>query len=239
MNTQILAEMAGLANLTPSVEVCGLVVMVMDGTLKVIPCTNVAVDPTNEFEIEQSEFIHHSRGSNVCFIYHSHPSGGGISEADVENAEESALIQWVYDVPASRWHEYIPTSYEAPPLTGRVFSWGWRDCYALIRDFARTEFKTYVRDYPRDEDTDPTDIGKIVMENVDREGFEILPASTPPQVNDVLVLNTFGAPQHFAVFKGNSMMLHHPLGCLSRLDQYTTAWQRRLERVCRFKGVPV
>lgn len=235
MNTAIRSQIEGLAKASPSLETGGLVILQHDHTLALIPCPNVAADQVNEYEVDQDLLIStHARG-HLLYTYHTHPAGGTHSPADLEWAEELAVPQWVYDIPGARWYEHIPSSYAPPPLSGRQFIWGERDCYTLLRDAARAKWGIHMRDYPRDESTNMVELGALIMGHIEEEGFTRMPSRCQFRKDDILIFRTNGLPQHFGIFEGNSRVLHHPFKGLSRLDMLSSAWQTRLECVCRYK----
>lgn len=227
--------MTALALASSTIEVCGFAILKYDGSSYLYPCTNIASDPTQEYEIDTSDFINASKTGRIVGIYHSHPKGpSSFSETDIEYANELGLPQWMYSGKTETWHEYIPPTYFSPPFEGRQWAWGIQDCHVLLRDYYRQSFQIYLSDYDRDETSDWVNLGKVVLQNIEREGFTRLPPGAVLQKNDILIFNTNGAPIHFCVFIGNSTVLHHPLGALSRKDQYNSAWQRRLHTIARY-----
>lgn len=220
-----------------TVEVCGLAVQRGDGSVVLQQCGNVSASPFDSFEIGTEDHIKAARTGRTLWAYHSHPRGpGAFSEADLESAEETGLIQWMRDGTTGRWHEHIPATHPCAPLEGRPFVWGEADCYSLIRDYYRTHHRIALTDYPRDEDSPWATLGAMVMDGIAREGFTQLPAGALLRKHDILIFRTNGSPQHFAIFTGNSTVLHHPMGALSRKDQFNAAWQRRLHCVARYSG---
>ena len=238
MHSRLKREATQLAAASPLQEICGFALYHGDGSVALQPCVNVASDPTTEFEISSEDTIKAARSGRILWVYHSHPKGPSqFSPADIEYSEESTLPQWMYDLATDSWHEYIPTTHFVA-LEGRPFIWGEQDCYSLLRDYYRQhpQIQIHINDYDRDETSPWPDLGRLVLQQIDREGFVALPPNTPLKKHDILILLTHGSPQHFAIFQGNSTILHHRLGMLSRQDQYTTEWQKKLHCVARYRN---
>jgi cell wall-associated NlpC family hydrolase len=220
-----------------SEEGCGLFVVDSFAMAHFIPCDNTCQNPTIDFTISPDKIAYIQASYKIIGICHSHiiPTSVGFSDTDKKYAEKYSLPLYLYHVLNDTWEEFIPSSY-APPFCGRMFYWGFSDCYSLLRDYYRQCFGIMMKDYPRDETSSWPELGRMVLQHIEDEGFDQLTPNTPLRAHDVLIFRTNGSPQHFAIFKGNSMVLHHPLGALSRLDQYNTAWQRRLHCVARYRG---
>lgn len=241
MNTSLRLQIEALANRTPTVEVCGFIVLALDG-LHLIPCPNVSATPEGDYEINAPDHLRAQSVGRILCVYHSHPRPGGFSEADRAYAEESLLPQRLFNVAEQRWYpEYLPSNLPSVPLLGRPWAWGEQDCLSLVRDCYRLERGITIGDYDRDETT--KDVGHMVVTHFAREGFRQLSSGETLKEYDVLVLRTFGSPQHMAIFRGDSKMLHHPIEGLSVVDLYSAPWQRRLAFAARHgaldTGAPV
>jgi len=111
------------------------------------------------------------------------------------------------------WHDSI----QAVNLKERMYRWGEfgsdgkGDCYALIRDWFRTNKAVELPSYPRD--------------FYDKEGLyytlgfagaaEVVPLSDL-QVGDIPVLRIGKQGEHAGVYTGNGLWLHHPINGVSR-----------------------
>lgn len=216
----------------PAQEACGLIVVTPMLVPQFIPCLNVADNPRETFAISRDDYLNAARGNKVIGVCHSHIDSPTFSEADVNAANEYCLPLYMYHLPTDAWKEFVPTTHHVP-FEGRDFVWGISDCYSLFRDFHRAR-GIYVGDYDRDETS--TNLGALVVANFAREGFVQRPGVTQFQINDTLVFRTNGSPQHMAMFIGNSKVLHHPRGALSRVDTLNTAWRSRLHGSFYYRG---
>lgn len=221
-----------LALHNPNEEVCGILHHTFDKA-SIFPCENIAQDKTTDFEIDPQKYLECCQLGKPYGIYHSHPKGkAAFSEHDIESANEVLLPYHLYSIEDDKFLEYIPKGYELP-VEGLNFVWGAFDCYELLRIYFRQNFNIYMNDYDRDETFESTD-SNIIMENFEKEGFHNANSTTLLKKYDVLVFHSKRAyPQHFGIFLGNSRMLHHPLGGLSRIETITSNWQKRLQFVFR------
>lgn len=236
MHTRIKAEIIALARLTPTVEICGFIGVNQSGPF-VFPCRNVAPNPAEEFAIDSQDHIRALSAGELLGIYHSHPSAASFSPEDLEYADEMALPQYLYSIPDNKWHEYLPPTFQ-PPLEGLHFTIGFRDCYSLVRDYYRQHFSCYLSDYDRDESFSHEDQG-IIMDSFDREGFKIVRLDVI-QVHDILLFKSNKVlPQHFGVYLGKNLFLHHPRGSLSGSELLNDRWLSRLICAFRLKTLPV
>lgn len=216
-------------------EICGFFYRDHEGQARLHECRNVAAEPATEFEIANDDYIAALNLGTILGIYHSHPARGqgptSFSEADLECAEEQALPFYLYDAEGREWHEFLPSTYKVD-LIARPFCLGFDDCYSLVRNHFRQRHRLYLSDYDRDESFLHEEQG-VIMASFRREGF-VLGSLETLQPEDILMFRTDKAlPQHFAVFKGQQMMLHHPQNALSREEQLSGRWLSRLDCVFR------
>jgi len=219
MHTQIKKDIIKLAEENPNEEICGLLYHTLH-ELKYYPCSNVAINKIEEFEISHEDYLNCLKLGTLCGIYHSHPNDSIFSQSDLDLAEEMALPIYVYGVGDKNWKEYIPKSYTLP-LEGQVYIWGQQDCLSIIRTYFRQKYDIYINDYDRDSSY-VYDHDDIITKNFENENFERIEGISSIRKDDVLVFSsTLARPQHFMIFLGNSKGLHHPLGRLSRIETIT------------------
>ncbi len=234
MHTAIKTEIIAIAHANPTEEICGFIYRDWVNQVKILQCANIAEDKTREFKISMDDSIRVKGLGHEIGVFHSHPkTESGFSPSDIEHAGYIALPFYMYDTQSGSWHEYLPPTYKIP-LTGIPYALGFSDCYGIIRDYFRQTYGFHLNDYDRDEHYLHEDNGTILA-SYEKEGFISVPISAI-QTDDILMFKTDRAlPQHFAVYRGANMMLHHPQGGLSREENLTGNWLKRLVAVFRHK----
>jgi len=119
-------------------ESCGYIV---DG--RYLPCDNIAADPTKDFEIHHSVWMHLvEAGATIQAVVHSHPDGNFYPSENDMIHQIGSDVPWIIiqlndthigEVVA--WGDSLPMA----PLIGRPFIWGVFDCYSVVRDYYRSE----------------------------------------------------------------------------------------------------
>lgn len=236
MHLKIKQQIADLAKQNPTQEICGLIYLTFNDIF-IYPCENVTVeDPANNFEISSDDFIKCVQLGKICGIYHSHTTGtAAFSEEDLATADESCFPIYVYAVEDDTWSKYIPKSYVLP-LEGRNFCWGENDCFSSIEIYYRQVLGIYIKDFDRDEtwQQNPSD---FVRSQVYENEFEIVSDLGVIKLHDILVFsNQYGIAKHFAVFIGNSRVLHHYSNRLSTIDFLSSLSNNRLTYIIRHKS---
>ena len=93
ISSDLLTRLRVLADATPKVEVCGLLLGEGNSVGEIAPATNVATTPANRFEIDPAVLISAHRaardgGPAVIGCYHSHPAAAARPSA--EDARQAA-----------------------------------------------------------------------------------------------------------------------------------------------------
>lgn len=233
-------------------ECCGLIV---GG--QYYPCTNIAPDPANQFEIDPAEFVALSELGEVGAIVHSHPNGNA-EPSEVDRVQMGLHgVDWVicgYGIHADG-AEYCdikrhkPTAYQSP-LLGRGYYHGTQDCYSLVRDYYGRELGLELPDFARlDEWWENADNEPLYEQNFEKAGF--VAVNGTPQKHDVILCRV-GRTHHInhaLVFVGNgklqsentpdcvgdNLVLHHPHGRLSVREIYGDSWHKRTALIVRHK----
>jgi cell wall-associated NlpC family hydrolase len=111
-------------------------------------------------------------------------------------------------------------------LEGRTFRWGWSDCWNLVRDFYGADMP----DFPRTKE----DSARLYLEHYPRLGWHIVPRERL-QFGDAILMaiQSHGEPNHAAVYVGDSQILHHLAGRLSRRENYDGGFQAATRLVLR------
>ena len=79
-------------------ECCGLVV---EGVYR--KCRNIAVDPCKSFVIHPQDYLDAARTGHIEAVVHSHPEGGGPSDADMNGAKYTEIPWHIFSVPENSW----------------------------------------------------------------------------------------------------------------------------------------
>jgi cell wall-associated NlpC family hydrolase len=125
-------------------------------------------------------------------------------------------------------------------LVGRPFVWGVTDCFTLFRDFYFDNFGIVIRDYarPNDWSSDKLDLMRLCYQ---REGFDMMTDWKPKDLRpgDVLCV-TIGEsnPNHFAIYAGDNMIVHHLYGRISSADIFRDFWRNMTGYVLRHPDAP-
>lgn len=222
-------------------ESCGLVVMV-GRSEKYWPCQNVAGDD-DHFVISPADYAAAEDAGMVVGVVHSHPDETDApSKADRIMCDESGQPWYIVAVSAEGAAETIrkiePTGMQ-PPLIGRDFLFGVRDCYTLIRDFYQRVMHIELPDFER---TDGFwERGEdLYMDNFTKAGFYRLQDSEPLQFGDVLLIQMRSdLANHGGVYIGavteldgkrlvpplQNAFIHHRYGCKSQREVYGGQWR--------------
>lgn len=117
-------------------ECCGLIASGI-----YFPAQNVATNPEQDFVIPAGLQVGlHAAGHKIEAVVHSHPNGPLYpSEADMKGQLEMG-VPWALvttDGEAVTRPEIWGDAVAIPPLIGRTFMHGIRDCYSLVRDVYR------------------------------------------------------------------------------------------------------
>lgn len=193
---------------------------------------NTAVNPINDFDISFDDKVALLASPPLALI-HSHPNGSQ-EPSDRDTASQLATgwtwgISMVHGNPHTGqifsvgfpefWGDDVPI----PPLLGRQYLWGVRDCWTLCRDYYRLQGKT-LKNVPRSRNPAHYPSGhpqsapfKFYPPMV---GFEPLDSPLDRKPGDFLTLCwRDSTPNHCAIYLGNSKLLHQPR------DQNSSEWQ--------------
>lgn len=105
ISSETMAAIRAHATETPDVEVCGLLLGEGDVISAALPASNVATDPTTNFEIDPALLIathkrHREGSAAILGNYHSHPNGKSApSGQDAVGADQIGQY-WMIVTPA-------------------------------------------------------------------------------------------------------------------------------------------
>lgn len=204
-------------------ECCGFVLS-SGGSVRYLPRANSAESPEKDFRISPQAYAGATRQGQILAMVHSHPGGPGHpSESDMAGQLASDLPWAVIPVlscPTGVAHAQRPLWWgpEVPvaPLLEREFVHGLADCYALARDWYRTEGGLTLPDFARP-DAWWEHGGDVLMANMATAGF--IRTDEPEQIGDGYIMQIQSpVPNHCAVYVGEGLLLHHLANRLSRKE---------------------
>jgi proteasome lid subunit RPN8/RPN11 len=223
-------------------ESCGVIVTRPDvPRLLYVACHNIARE-SEHFVIDPRDYANAEDTGDVAAIVHSHVFEPPVpSLADRTGIERTQLPWLIVNHPVGTWSITRPEGFSAP-LIGRPFVHGVHDCYALVRDYYATQGIT-LNDYPRSWGWwDEADGPDLYRDNFTSEGFVQIAAgfedARAKLIEHDLILMKIRAPRenHMAIYLGNSVILHHQIGQLSRREVYQEFYQRRTTAVLRHRA---
>lgn len=127
---------------------------------------------------------------------------------------------------------FIPDRYfENSKFLNRPFLHGVFDCYTLIRDYYRVNFKIFL----------PTNIQRtwewwlqgdnLYVDNANSYGFREV---NDIKVHDVLIMKlNSNVPNHGAIYVGNNNILHHVSGRFSTTEEITPFYKQNIAVIYR------
>jgi len=211
-------------------ECCGIIGE--DGIYR--PQRNVADDPEQDFRIDPRAMIHEPR-----FVLHSHTSKlKGPSYADMVGQAHWPRTTWgLVHCDGKNTGELVQWGPEAPipPLLGRTYLWGIRDCCTALIHYFRLAHGVIFQDQPRQ-----NFFWEPNKKHSDSLWEKFLPAAgfirtKKPDVGDLMLIQVGRwLPSHCAIIVQQNTIYHHPWNALSRLDDHSryigqqhSYWTRR------------
>jgi len=210
-------------------ESVGLV-HVVKGRKKYFPCQNLADTPDEDFVLDPKDYLEAEEQGQVIAVVHSHPKvNHHPSLPDRVACEKSGLPWFIVNPQTELWGECAPEGYELP-YVGRPFSHGIIDCYSLVRDYYKKEFKIDLRDYDRRDQW--WEKGEnLYLENFKKEGFGEIPLEEVKKGDLFLMKLSSNTVNHAGIYLGDNIVLHHVQARLSSRDVYGGYYQKITE-VC-------
>lgn len=215
-------------------EAVGLV-HVIKGKNRYFKCQNLAETPDEHFILNPKDYLEAEKKGEIIAVVHSHPKTNPTpSPADKVACEASGLPWFIVNPNTETWGEYKPEGWELP-YVGREFSHGIVDCYSLVRDFYKREFKLQLNDYNRRDQW--WEKGEnMYLDNFAKEGFK---ETTLEQIayGDLFLMQLESpVPNHAGIYLGDGVVLHHVQGRLSSRDVYGGYYQKVTAKVLKHES---
>ena len=215
-------------------EAVGLV-HVVKGKNRYFKCQNLAETPDEHFILNPKDYLEAEKKGEIIAVVHSHPkTNPAPSPADKVACEASGLPWFIVNPNTETWGEYKPEGWELP-YVGREFSHGIVDCYSLVRDFYKREFKLQLNDYNRRDQW--WEKGEnMYLDNFAKEGFK---ETTLEQIayGDLFLMQLESpVPNHAGIYLGDGVVLHHVQGRLSSRDVYGGYYQKVTAKVLKHES---
>ena len=215
-------------------ECCGLVAIVK-GRSRYYPCKNLAETPDEHFILDPDEYEKVEDLGEIIAIIHSHPTTNHApSQADLVACEKSGVPWFVINPKTELWGYCEPKGFELP-YVGRIFSHGLIDCYSLVRDWYKREFKIELSDYHRRDKWWDNGMN-LYVDNFEKEGFTEIPFEELDYADLILMHLESDVPNHAGIYIGGQMVLHHVQGRLSSRDVYGGYYQKTTAKILRHES---
>lgn len=124
-------------------------------------------------------------------------------------------------------------------LLGKNYITGFQDCYSVVRDFYSQVFDIHLENYARPDDfqADGFNLIQTVKNNPE---FLSRPLNRNLLVEgDVLIFRVASdVENHFGVYVGNGLFIHHLIKTKSKEDNLDAKWMRRVTSVLRHSEAP-
>ena len=237
-------------------ECCGVII---DGQYH--PCTNIAPNPANAFEIDTAEWVVLSNRGDIEAIVHSHPNGEPLP-SEVDKVQMGLHdIDWVIvglgHTPTGATYcdikRHKPTTYQSP-LLGREYHHGVQDCYSLVQDYYSRELDITLPSFARSDDWwENPNHEPLYENNFTKAGFIKVQDKNDLQKHDVILCRVGRTHHvnHALIYVGdgklksettpdcvgNALILHHPHGSLSVREIYGKGWADRTAMVVRHQAL--
>ena len=215
-------------------ESVGLV-HIVKGREKYFPCNNLAETPDEHFVLDPNDYVKCEEKGQITAVIHSHPiTNHHPSPADLVACEKSGLPWFVVNPHTELWGYCEPKGYELP-YVGRPFYHGIIDCYSLVKDYFKREFKIELKEYHRrDEWWNKGE--NLYLENFKKEGFYEIPMDEIRYGDCFLMKIQSETCNHAAIYLGENIVLHHVQGRLSSRDVYGGYYQKVTELCLRHES---
>lgn len=203
------------------------------------------VELRNESPQPGSEFIVEDYPDKIEALVHSHPDmRPHPSAADMAQQQAMGVPWGIIGVDGQTAQtsevEWFGDTCPIPPLVGRTFLSGVRDCWCLVRDWYRInhpDIGDRMPQLPRDYDWYRHGVDLLSRENISLAGFRIVDNRGDLHIGDIVMGRIASrVVNHCGVLIQNGLVLSHTEGRLSRRE-VVGPWVRRAEYVLRHRSL--
>lgn len=195
---------------------------------------NVSSDPTMFFEVRQQDTAK-ALSEGLLAVVHSHAGGLHAPSAADMRGQAGSGVPWglvLTDGTSCSDIVWWGDSVEPQPLVGRPFRHGISDCYALVRDYFRTERGITLRDFPRDWEwwSNGQD---LINDGILPAGLRPVPMSEARPGDIWIAQIRSDVPNHTGILLEGGLALHQP-GSRHAYDPYKLSVREPINRYLHF-----
>lgn len=201
---------------------------------------NVHPEPETSFRVGDEQMLELLQHPGYQGLVHNHPQGQRCPSKEDMIGQQSGSVPWYIVVlnSAGSFLETFGFGDQLPmeKLEGRRFRFGVHDCWSIVRDWRRFHELPEVPDVPRANDFWSLPGNNDLVDSVEKY-ISYTPVKLEEVVRgDVVIMKILSAvPNHFGVYLGNGLMLHHLTNRLSR-EEPVNRWAGQVVRVIRIEG---
>lgn len=227
-------DITQLAERSSPSEICGFLSPDNAGSLSFTACRNIAASPVEEFQAHFEDVaLAYKHGVPAAFVHSHCQHGHEFSEADIAGMENSGIPWFLYSTKTRQFNFRRPIK-TVPPLIGRSFVLGLRDCVAIVADYYELAFGVRFPFFVRTWETVNTGF-PLDCSFLQNAGFSAVQGQEPVPNDIVLMAGRTDMPvTHVGVVLNEGLLLHQVHGKISGVEQYKgSPWQRMTRLVFR------
>jgi proteasome lid subunit RPN8/RPN11 len=235
--TRKIAPFLASESIDTSKELCGYI---LSG--EVIFCENVSDTPEKSFEFSREDTLKLAfliEKEKDVVVWHTHVNHNGfLSTPDIKTCRAWGIPFFMFNTKTGISDYYDPKEYVS--YIGRPWSYSYRNCYDLFKDFYKTEFQIELPEFYLNHPTAWEDEGwNMYLENLPRNGF-IQQKLSEYKFGDVFLMKIGKAsgPNHIgiALEPEKNQFLHHLTSRASEISSLNQAYRKRIHSTWRHRS---
>ena len=219
----------------PDEEVCGVILIEPDNSVRVERMKNESEDKKKNFHLSPSKFLEYKINNRVLGIYHSHPTTTERpSKIDRAMSEEMGIPYLIYSLKNNKFFLYYPQSYKPYKLISRPYIKSFYECVCIWKDYYTKELGIDISKWNKNYWLPDKDIeaNKLLIKILEKNAHK--KRKDQIKKNDILVFELKkGKRFHVGVSVGGGNFLHQPIDTLSRVDMLDERWQKKIKYIFR------